>query len=263
MFLSDIPIQHSINDHLIVNLASYSELYQRSSTNGKNKKLSAKDATLRLVSIKEEALRVSTKLAFFNSYSKLSKYILKREASLNTIFNFTPLLLSGGTILPPVIAVNNNRIDTSKDSIIRTNQSYTITSPARIVTTPPTWRSYLLSSKVSIPTIQKEILPKTTTEQKVWKDNIEAGWVLGVEQAEREFILNIRRLSSDYIGLVRYHLLLRKNMISEPFMVANNIGITNTDNNLNIGQQSFTLVQPSYFKTDYQNWDFLPNSLSD
>jgi defect-in-organelle-trafficking protein DotC len=259
MFLSNpVPIDDTFIERPPVEV--FQSLLNKQKFSSMDKATVSKKNTLRIIELKSEALRISTLHSFYSNFNELKNGLISKSSNLDTIFNFTPLMLSGGSILPPVISENNNRINKNKNTLILTKRSFDITSPARLISTVPTWRDYVISTKhVLPPTPSEDILPSNELEKLAWQASIKAGWNLGKNQAEDELVQSIRRLTTDYLGMLRFTLLLKKNMISAPYVSVTNLGITNTDTNLNIGQSSIKLIQPSFFNDNYKGWQFIPS----
>lgn len=259
MFLSNpVPVDETFIERPPIEV--FQSLLSQNKLSAMDKATVSKKDTLRLIELKSEALRISTLHSFYSNFNKLKDNFISKSASLDTIFNFTPLMLSGGSILPPVISENNNRVNKNKNTLILTKRSFDISAPAKLISAIPTWRDYIISTKhVLPPTASEDILPTNELEVVAWQSSIRDGWALGKNQAEAEFIQSIRRLTTDYLGMLRFTLLLKKNMISPPYVSVTNLGITNTKNNLNIGQSSIKLIQPSFFNDNYKGWQFIPS----
>jgi len=259
MFLSEpIPVADSFIDKAPIEI--YNELLNKNSEVSRDAIKVSKKETLRIIELKNEALRVATLQSFHANFSLLKKTLQLKSNNLDTIFNFSTLVLSGGSILPPVIFENNNRVNKQDDTMVVTKRSFSIRRPAKLVSSVPTWRDYIIPTEhVMPPQPANEILPTNEIEKKAWIESVKIGWLLGKKQAEDEFVQSIRRLTSDYLGMVRYTVLYKKNIITAPYVSITNLGITNSDNDLNIGQSEIRLIQPSFFKNTYKAWNFIPH----
>lgn len=259
MFLSEPP---PVADLFIERapIEIFKELLNKDSSTSSESVALAKKDTLRIIELKNEALRIATLQSFHANFTLLRKTLLAKSKNLDTIFNFSTLALSGGSILPPVILENNNRVNKNEDTMVVTKRSFSIKKPARLVSAIPTWRDYIIPTEhVLPPNPTNEILPVNDIEKTAWMESVRVGWELGKKQADDEFIQSIRRLTSEYLGMIRYTVLYKKNIITAPYVSITNLGITNSDNDLNIGQSEIKLIQPSFFKNSYKAWNFIPH----
>ncbi len=88
---------------------------------------------------------------------------------------------------------------------------YPYLSPSR-----PNWRDYLFKKqKLDLSDIPKELLPKTDTERKIWKENVEIGWERGTKAGYREIQSRWLSLYADLIGMTRYWTAVELNIIDE------------------------------------------------
>jgi defect-in-organelle-trafficking protein DotC len=68
--------------------------------------------------------------------------------------------------------------------------------------------------------------PKTDEERAEWRKYVDTGWAQGIAQANETFENDLHRLSADFGGMVRYRKLLAQGMISSPFALQTDRGIT-------------------------------------
>lgn len=67
-----------------------------------------------------------------------------QRSNLDYMYSFQPLISSEG-YLPPVIAEAKDVAHITNEQIRTANRAYDIVVPARFVSNPPTWKSYLLT----------------------------------------------------------------------------------------------------------------------
>lgn len=57
-------------------------------------------------------------------------------------------------------------------------------------------------------------MPKNETEQQIWDMAVQEGWKEGIQQANRIFEVSYSRLEKDYLGMIKYKLLLGPGLIT-------------------------------------------------
>lgn len=185
-------------------------------------------------------------------YNILMQAIEARQNEFNRIFSFSPLLIEG-RVLPPVIqwADKSTTVETN-DYATSVDAQYRIISPARIVSTPPSWRDYLCFNFEALETVAPEVLPNTSKEREAWQKAVLKGWGAGVTHANEIFILNMEKLISEYRGILRFKMLADKGIVSIPILAEGNLGVQIGDNVLNVNQQTFRITVPAAFRVAEQ-----------
>lgn len=182
-------------------------------------------------------------------------HTLKSESSyLDHVFNFNQLLINS-TVLPPVLTEAVNSFNLSSSNSIRTASTiYKIVSPARFVTTAPTWRTYLWMDykKPTLP--DHSLLPNTQAEASVWNHYLKQGWKSGLSQANEIFAVNLNRLKRDYVGMVLYRKLLAEHMVSAPFIANTNLGVTGNSQEIRINDAFSRITQNSKLQPNSSKW---------
>ena len=182
----------------------------------------------------------------------------KESVTLDRMFNFAPLLLDAGQVQPPVIDVVEGAYrldsDTTGESVVTT---YRIEAPARLVSTAPNWRSWLITHFPPLTRVSRLLLPTTAKEQRVWKREVDRGWAAGVAEFNSVYDANLHALARDYLGMARFHLLAEQGVISVPALATGNLGIRVNGHQLEIGQRLFRLTMPARF-TPSATWHPVP-----
>ncbi|WP_235603270.1 type IV secretory system conjugative DNA transfer family protein [Piscirickettsia litoralis] len=164
-----------------------------------------KHLNIRLRAIKDEALSLGAQAGLATESNLINKFLINYNSKLDSIFDFSQLLLNNN-VLPPVISSTNNSLSVGRNSqLIRVaGRSYKIISQVKFVTAPPTWRNYLYMNylKPSLP--NKVLLPSGEEAKKLWQKNIVKGWQKGMNQAVTIYKINLNRLVRDYTGMVLY-----------------------------------------------------------
>lgn len=181
---------------------------------------------------------------------------LKAEGGyLDHVYDFNQILIRDN-VLPPVLTSADNTLNLANDAAIRlADRTYRIVSPARFVTAPPTWRTYLWLGykKPEVPDFS--LLPRNNPEVIVWNEYLVRGWKQGLAQANEIFSSNLSRLTRDYLGMVMYRKLLAQKMISQPYVASASLGVTGNANELRIDDQIMRITQRSKLNPDSKAWN--------
>jgi len=181
------------------------------------------------------------------------------DAVLDKVFNFRALLIktaSGLLIEPPIVKESQDAlvITASGDEAAVADKIFDINKKADIVSAPRDWRQYLVQTWSEVPPPPRVLWPKTKQEQADWSTWVEAGWKAGEEQAEQIFESNVNRLVADYNGMVRYRMLLAQGMISAPYAMHEDRGVTGDKNQMRVGDRAIRITGPSQFLTGAELW---------
>ena len=185
--------------------------------------------------------------------------IESRSRYLDKVYNFQQLLIaapSGLLIEPPVIgeSVDAMVIDGGGLQAAVADRVYNIGRNARIVSTARTWRMYLERQWGEVNPPPDILLPETKEEQAKWDEWFEKGWKAGVEQADDIFQADLNKLSSDYQGMVRYRTLLTQGMVSPPYALQVDRGVTGGGNEMRVGDRNVSITGLPSLKTGTQEW---------
>lgn len=181
-----------------------------------------------------------------------------RAAYLDKVFDFRHLVIaapSGLLIEPPVISesVNALIIDRGGVEAAIADRRYEININARIVSAPKSWRNYLERDwgEVQAP---PDILRPTEEERPQWIEWIGQGWEKGVEQADEIFEEDLNHLIADYQGMVRYRMLLAQGMVSPPYALQTDRGVTGDQTVLRVGDRAVQITGMPEFVQGAQQW---------
>ena len=222
---------------------------QDDSSSGQTGTLSLRDRMVR-----DAARTISFQKAVALRYAELNKACEERADLLGSIFSFSSLLLDGH-ILPPVLGFAGP-VHTlhDADSASSVDETYTIRSQARLVSTAPSWRDYLTQHFDALE-IRPECLPRTSRERSIWQDAVKSGWAQGTAQAEEVFQQNMDRLTADYRGMLRFTMLHKRGLVSLPVMARGHIPVRVGKTTLDINQTVFRLTRPGLFQNPDENPD--------
>lgn len=182
-----------------------------------------------------------------------------RARYMDKVFDFKSLLIaapSGLLIEPPVIgeSVDAMVIDGGGLQAAVADRVYNIGRNARIVSTARTWRMYLERQWGEVNPPPDILLPSNAEEQRDWDNWFEKGWQAGVEQADEIFQADLNKLSSDYQGMVRYRTLLSQGMVSPPYALQVDRGVTGGGNEMRVGDRNVSITGLPELKTGTQEW---------
>lgn len=182
-----------------------------------------------------------------------------RSTYLDKVFDFRQLLIpapSGLLIEPPVIgeAMDAMLIDNRGMEAAVADRVLNIGQNARITSAPRTWRVYLEREWGEIDPPPDILRPENAEERKTWAKNVANGWEMGVKQADEIFQADLNRLVADYQGMVRYRSLLAQGMVSPPYALQTDRGITGGGDQMRIGDRALSLTELPKLQTGYQEW---------
>lgn len=182
-----------------------------------------------------------------------------RARYLDKVFDFRQLLIpapSGLLIEPPVIseAMDAMLIDNKGLEAAVADRVLNIGQNARIVSAPRTWRAYLERQWGDVEPPPDVLRPADKEERAKWKGWIEEGWAKGVDQADEIFQADLNQLVADYQGMIRYRNLLTQGMVSPPYALQVDRGVTGGGNEMRIGDRGLSLTELPKLQTGYQEW---------
>ncbi len=189
----------------------------------------------------------------------IRKEMETRARYLDKVFDFRQLLIaapSGLLIEPPIIseAVDATAIDQGGLEAAVADRVYNIGRNAKIVSTARTWRAYLERQWGNVSPPPDILLPEDKEEQAQWNTWFEEGWQAGVEQADEIFQADLNKLTSDYQGMVRYRSLLSQGMVSPPYALQVDRGVTGGGNAMRVGDRAVTITGLPALQTGTQEW---------
>jgi len=182
-----------------------------------------------------------------------------RARYMDKVFDFRQLLIaapSGLLIEPPVIgeSVDAMVIDGGGQEAAVADRVYNIGRNARIVSAARTWRMYLERQWGEVNPPPDILLPNSDKEQHDWNEWFDKGWQAGVEQADEIFQADLNKLSSDYQGMVRYRTLLSQGMVSPPYALQVDRGVTGGGNEMRVGDRNVSITGLPELQTGTQEW---------
>ena len=196
-------------------------------------------------------------LAFrtFQIQRRLAEY----DASLSKTFDFSRLLVaapSGLLIEPPIVSEAQRAVlvNGAGQAAAVADHIYRINRVARIVTASRNWHLYLERDWGRVDPPAAILLPKTDEEKIAWAAYVKQGWDEGVKQAEETFEADIDLLTNDFTGMVRYRELLAQGMISPPYALSDDRGVTGGGSEMRVGDRGVTITGQSSLISQSSSW---------
>ena len=214
---------------------------------------------IRLDAIKEAATSFGARGGLaWRSYA-IRQELEQRARSLDKVFDFKQLLIaapSGLLIEPPIISesINNMLIEGDGQQAAVSDRIYNIINNARIVSAPRSWRNYL-ERDWGVAEPPPDILrPEDEEERELWVELVARGWEEGVRQANEIFEDDLNILTADFEGMIRYRTLLSQGMVSQPYALQVDRGITGGGDEMRIGDRAVQITGVPELMTGSDEW---------
>lgn len=214
---------------------------------------------IRLDAQREAALSFGARGGFNRRLYEIRQELEVRERYLDKVFDFAQLLIpapSGLMIEPPIVteAQNAMLIDGGGQQAAVSDRIYNIFRNAQIVSTPRTWRIYLQRSWGEVALPPDILVPQNSEERDEWVKNVKEGWEFGTIQANESFEDDMNRLVSDFEGMVRYRMLLSQGMISPPYALQVDRGVTGGGGEMRVGDRAVQITGVPELIPGSQGW---------
>lgn len=214
---------------------------------------------IRLDAVREAATSFGARGGLAKRTYQIRKELKTRQRYLDKVFNFAQLLISapsGFMIEPPVISEGQNAmiVDIGGQTAAVSDRIYDIIRNAKIVSAPRTWRQYLEREWGEVIPPPDILLPQNEEEKYEWDKHVQMGWDHGYSQADDIFERDLARLTTDFEGMVRYRLLLAQGMISPPYALQLDRGVTGKGNTMRIGDRAVQITGVPALITETDQW---------
>lgn len=215
----------------------------------------------RLDALREAATGVGARGGLI-AESKLINSVLKEHArEYDTVYNFAPLMIQGRVVPPVLTQTKDLYTQHGGDTIRIARQDWTILSQARFTSRPPSWREYILIEPGELAMPSNVLLPTNDAEREIWRLAVAAGWEMGVKQADDAFKINESRLLRDYRGMVNYHVLALKKMVTLPIVAQLDMPLKSSGETMSMDETVLRLTALPQFDTDMKKWQPLGNEV--
>jgi defect-in-organelle-trafficking protein DotC len=183
----------------------------------------------------------------------------EKQDYLDRIYDFKRLLVpapSGLMIEPPVISEAEDAmiIEDKGQTAAVADRIYNISVDAKIVAAPRNWRAYLERDWGDIAPPPSILYPSNEEEKIAWIEAVRKGWNEGVSQADEVFQADLDRLNSDFNGMVRYRMLLAQGIVSAPYTLQTDRGVTGGGREMRVGDRALEITGPSQLQTQAYEW---------
>lgn len=221
------------------------------------------ETKLRLRAMREEALRVGLQAGSEAARREIERRVEAQSAFLDAVYDFGPLMLTdeqGRRIRPAAISETVGEAHLGEDgmSLRIASKVFRVINPARFVLVTPTWRDYLYVAGENYSAPVPAILPDGREEREMWAKWVAEGWEAGRLQAHESLAMEIARLTRDYIGMVRYHLLLSFGYVSRPVVSAAYLAASGGGDMMAINDVALHIDVPSALQANPDVWRLLP-----
>jgi len=227
-----------------------SELQNQSATSDDEVQPNTVGLQIRADAIREAALSYGARGGLAYRTFEIQRRLAEYDTSLSKTFNFSRLLVaapSGLLIEPPIVSEAQQAVLVNaggQDAAVA-DRIYRINRIARIVTAARNWHLYLERDWGKVEPPPAILLPKTDDEKAAWKAYIKQGWDAGIKQANEIFESDVDRLTNDFTGMIRYRELLAQGMISPPYALADDRGVTGGGSEMRVGDRGVTITGQS------------------
>lgn len=189
----------------------------------------------------------------------IQRELAGRAGALDKVYDFRQLLIaapSGLLIEPPIIneQIKAMLIEGDGQQAAVSDKIYNIINNARIVSTPRTWRNYLERDWGAVEPPPDILRPKNAEERALWVDLVTRGWEEGVVQADETFEDDLHVLNADFQGMVRYRMLLAQGMVSPPYALQVDRGVTGGGDEMRIGDRAVQITGVPELITGSDQW---------
>ncbi len=202
---------------------------------------------IRLDAMREAALSYGARGGLAWRTYAIRKELETRASYLDRVFDFRQLLIpapSGLLIEPPIVSESANAmiIDASGQEAAVADRIYNISRNASIVSAARDWRNYLEREWGEVTPPPDILRPNDEHEREKWIQWILEGWEKGVAQANDIFEQDLNQLTAHYQGMVRYRMLLTQGMVSPPYALQVDRGITGGGTRMRVGDRAVEIT---------------------
>lgn len=214
---------------------------------------------IRASAIKEAAISYGARAGLAWRTFHIRQNMADRGKALDKVYDFKSLLIaapSGLLIEPPIVnqSLNALIIEGDGQTAAVSDRTYNISNNARIVSTARNWRTYLEREWGVIDPPPEILRPKNKAERAVWAELTAKGWDEGVRQADEIFAEDLNQLITDFEGMIRYRALLAQGMVSAPFALHVDRGVTGGGDEMRIGDRAVQITGKSSLLTGHESW---------
>jgi defect-in-organelle-trafficking protein DotC len=225
----------------------------------KNSDKSEMKLDIRKEAIQEAAISYGARGGLAWRTYEIRKELDERARYLDKVYDFRQLLIgapSGMMIEPPIVSesVNAMLIEGDGQQAAVSDRVYNIIMNARIVSAPRTWRTYLEREWEVVAPPPDLLRPENEEERELWIRLVNKGWEQGIEQANETFQDDLSLLTADFNGMIRYRMLLAQGMISPPYALQVDRGVTGDGTEMRVGDRAVQITGVPELVTGSDQW---------
>lgn len=229
--------------------------------NAKDKKEdpSLLSTNIRAKALKEAALSYGARGGLAWRTFKIRQMLENHGSYMDKVYNFSQLLIpapSGLLIEPPIITEDDNALIINKEGqeAAVSDRLYNINKNAQIVSAPRMWRNYLERDWGEVTPPPDILLPENKVERENWIKYVREGWAKGIDQADEIYQDDLNQLTANYQGMVRYRMLLAQGMVSPPYALQIDRGVTGGGNEMRVGDRAVQITGRPELQTGSDQW---------
>lgn len=221
-----------------------------------------KESDLRMRAMKEVANTIGAQEGYSYYINRFVSTIETNDQYMRH-FDFSSLMTAAGKdskemyVLPPVIEqVKNAEAVNDKGTQIKlSGDVYRILTNVRLVTSPPTWRDYIIPPAMSDTNkAPNDLLPKNNKEKEKWYGWVREGFLSGMEQGDREMKNRVSQLKTDYIGMIKYMELVEKGMVQQPVVAMQHINVEGDSSEMKVRSSIYEITQGANLVPNLKVW---------
>ena len=194
--------------------------------------------------------------------------ILRRyESRLDATYDFRTLVVpvGGGQTLmrPPTVTEAQMAFALGDGGQVarETGRVYEITRQAQLSSAPPNWRTYLVRAWVNPTPPPDDLRPRSAQEVEYWNKWVGEGWAKGERQAVEIFLSDLGRLERDLVGMARYRVLLRANLVEQPRVTFANRAVQGGRDKMRLNDRTITITDQPGLNANRRRWRGGPPNL--
>lgn len=217
------------------------------------------NTNIRVKAQKEAALSYGARGGLAWRTFKIREMLESHGSYLDKVYDFNHLLIpapSGLLIEPPIISEDDKALIINNDGqeAAVADRRYNINKQAKIVSAPRLWRNYLERDWGVVLPPPDILLPANEEERVAWIKWVRVGWDKGIEQADAIYQDDLNELTANYQGMVRYRMLLAQGMISPPYALQVDRGVTGGGDEMRVGDRAVQITGRPELQPGSDQW---------
>ncbi len=222
---------------------------------------------MRLGALQQAALSYGARGGLAAESYAINIILLQYQGILDRTFNFSNMVTAisnGGTLMVPPIVTEAQMafaLSPGGQTAKETDKVYEITQEARLASAPPNWRAYLVRDWAAPTKPPNDLMPRTVDEANEWTAWVAQGWALGQQQGVQIFLDDLSRLQNDYVGMLRYQVLLRSGVVRPPVTTYADQSVSGGRDLMLIDNQVIRIVNQPGLNPNSRDWQssFVPS----